>query len=114
MRVFSILICPLMVLFLMSHILFCQEAGSTPGQVNIIAHYQERLDDRILATGNVEVHYKNIKLFADNHSLVDQLTHSQNQVEVKKLLSLKKKVKQSEKLIFIHILIFFERVFDHQ
>ena len=69
MRVFSILTWLLMVLFLMGHILFCQDAVSNPGEVKIIAHYQERLDDRILATGNVEVHYKNIKLFADRIEL---------------------------------------------
>ncbi|MBE0461806.1 MAG: LPS-assembly protein LptD [Candidatus Aminicenantes bacterium] len=43
--------------------LICQT--TTSGELKIIAHYKERTKERIFATGNVEIHYKNIKLFAD-------------------------------------------------
>ncbi|MGB6867924.1 MAG: LptA/OstA family protein, partial [Candidatus Aminicenantaceae bacterium] len=35
----------------------------------VIANYQEQLENRIIATGNVEIHYKTIKLFADRVEL---------------------------------------------
>ena len=69
MRVFSYFILLIIILFLRGNILFSQEANSYSEGVNIIARYQQKTDDRILATGNVEVHYKNIKLFADRIEL---------------------------------------------
>ncbi len=35
----------------------------------VIANYQEQLENRIIASGNVEIHYKTIKLFADRVEL---------------------------------------------
>jgi lipopolysaccharide assembly outer membrane protein LptD (OstA) len=35
----------------------------------VIANYKEQLENRIIATGNVEIHYKTIKLFADRVEL---------------------------------------------
>ncbi len=43
------------------------EAKETPFRV--IANYKEQLENRIIATGNVEVHYKTITLFADRVEL---------------------------------------------
>jgi len=40
-----------------------------PAPITIVAHYKEKQDERIFATGNVEVHYKNLKLFADTIEL---------------------------------------------
>ena len=35
----------------------------------VIANYKEQLENRIIARGNVEIHYKTIKLFADRVEL---------------------------------------------
>ena len=35
------------------------------GEVKVIANYKERLENRLVARGDVEVHYKELKLFAD-------------------------------------------------
>jgi lipopolysaccharide assembly outer membrane protein LptD (OstA) len=35
----------------------------------VIANYKEQLENRIIATGNVEIHYKTVKLFADRVEL---------------------------------------------
>ncbi|MFQ6109894.1 MAG: LPS-assembly protein LptD [Candidatus Aminicenantales bacterium] len=48
---------------------FCQQSSSSSDEVSIIAHYQEKIEDRVIATGNVEIHYRNIKLFADRIEL---------------------------------------------
>jgi len=69
MRVFLFVVFFVIILPVIGHVLFCQESGSSMGEVSVIAHYQEKLEDRILATGNVEVHYKDIKLFADRIEL---------------------------------------------
>ncbi|UCC41887.1 MAG: LPS-assembly protein LptD [Candidatus Aminicenantes bacterium] len=37
--------------------------------ITIKANYKEQLEERIFATGDVEIHYKNIKLFADSIEL---------------------------------------------
>ena len=34
-------------------------------QIRVIAQYKERVNEKITASGNVEIHYKDIKLFAD-------------------------------------------------
>jgi len=44
---------------------FSIEQESSPTDVKIIANYWERIKDRIIATGNVEIHYKNIIVLAD-------------------------------------------------
>lgn len=38
-------------------------------EIKIIAHHKERVDERIYATGNVEIYYKNIIIFADEVEL---------------------------------------------
>ena len=45
--------------------LHSQQADSSPEDLTIIAHYREKIKEIIIASGNVEIHYKNIKLFAD-------------------------------------------------
>jgi len=45
--------------------LHSQQADSSPEPLTIIAHYREKIKEIIIARGNVEIHYKNIKLFAD-------------------------------------------------
>lgn len=60
-------IVPLFVL--LTALLFYQQLDSSSEEFSVIAHYQEKVEDRILATGDVEVHYKNIKLFADRIDL---------------------------------------------
>ena len=49
--------------------LLSQETELRPGEIMVIAHYKEKIKERLLATGNVEVHYKNIKLLADRVEL---------------------------------------------
>jgi lipopolysaccharide assembly outer membrane protein LptD (OstA) len=48
--------------------LHSQKKSSSP-EFWIVAHYKEKVEDRIIASGDVEVHYKNIKLFADRIEL---------------------------------------------
>ncbi|MCK4496489.1 MAG: LPS-assembly protein LptD, partial [Candidatus Aminicenantes bacterium] len=45
--------------------MFSIEQESSPTDVKIIANYWERIKNRIIATGNVEIHYKNIIVLAD-------------------------------------------------
>jgi len=45
--------------------LHSQQTDSSPEPLTIIAHYREKIKEIIIARGNVEIHYKNIKLFAD-------------------------------------------------
>lgn len=40
-----------------------------PVPLTVIAHYKEKQEEQIFATGNVEIHYKNLKLFADKIEL---------------------------------------------
>ncbi|MBS3820101.1 LPS-assembly protein LptD [bacterium] len=44
-------------------------SSPSPDEIKVIAHHKEKVEDRIVATGNVEVHYKNIKIFADDIEL---------------------------------------------
>ncbi|MFB0566377.1 MAG: LPS-assembly protein LptD [Candidatus Aminicenantaceae bacterium] len=48
---------------------FGQEETSFSGRLKIIANYEEKINNRIFARGNVELHYNNIKLFADKVEL---------------------------------------------
>ncbi len=46
----------------------CLEAGfqATPvSQIEVIAHTKERIENRIIASGDVEIHYGDVKVFAD-------------------------------------------------
>jgi len=54
------------ILFIIS-ILFTRNLliGQEESTVFIIANYKEKLKEIVLAIGNVEIHYKDIKLFAD-------------------------------------------------
>jgi len=47
-----------------SSLLFAQES-----ELTLKAHYKEKVEERIYATGNVEITYKNLKLFADSVEL---------------------------------------------
>jgi LPS-assembly protein len=68
-RIFSFFIFFIIIPLLIGNILFSSEAGFYSEDLNIIARYQQKTNNRILATGNVEVHYRNIKLFADRIEL---------------------------------------------
>ncbi len=46
-----------------------QEAGSASEPITIIAHYREKIKELVFARGSVEIHYKDIKLFADRAEL---------------------------------------------
>lgn len=41
----------------------------SPDEIKIIAHHKEKVKERVFATGNVEIHYKDIKIFADDIEL---------------------------------------------
>lgn len=56
-------------LFWAGNFLFVQVESSFSEELRIIAQYKEQMEERIFATGNVEVHYKNIRLFADRIEL---------------------------------------------
>jgi hypothetical protein len=58
-----------LVIFFVADFLFSQEQSPTLPEVKIIARSWEKTKDRVFASGNVEVHYKNIKLFADKIEL---------------------------------------------
>ena len=49
--------------------LFGQQEVSFEGGVEILANHIEKEKERIFATGNVEIHYENIKIFADRIEL---------------------------------------------
>ena len=60
----------LLILFFSAGKIFPQtQAGLSSGEIRIIAHYKEKIKEQIIASGNVEIHYKNIKLFADRIEL---------------------------------------------
>jgi len=56
-------------IFIASNFLLSQQAGSSSEPITIIANYKERIKELVFATGNVEIHYKNVKLFADSAEL---------------------------------------------
>lgn len=47
-------------------LLFGQKEDSSTEPLTIIAHYKEKIKEIVIARGDVEVHYKNIILYADN------------------------------------------------
>jgi lipopolysaccharide assembly outer membrane protein LptD (OstA) len=49
--------------------LLSQEADSSSEPITIIANYKEKIKEMVFATGNVEIHYKDVKLFADSAEL---------------------------------------------
>ncbi len=49
--------------------MFSQEADSSSEPITIIANYKEKIKELVFATGNVEIHYKDVKLFADSAEL---------------------------------------------
>jgi len=55
----------ILILFFVENILFCQQESAESQEIRVIAHYKEKTDERIFASGHVEVHYKNIVLLAD-------------------------------------------------
>jgi LPS-assembly protein len=56
-------------IFATANSLFGQEADSSSEPITIIAHYKEKIKEIVFATGSVEIHYKEIKLFADKAEL---------------------------------------------
>ncbi|MBD3414023.1 MAG: LPS assembly protein LptD [Candidatus Aminicenantes bacterium] len=56
-----------LVMFLLTGVVvaFGSDLDEDLTQIKIIAHHKERIDDKVTASGNVEVHYKEIRLFAD-------------------------------------------------
>ncbi len=61
-------VCVLICILIWGNFSFSQE-DSISGEIKLIAHYKERLKEWIIATGNVEIHYKSVKLFADSVKL---------------------------------------------
>jgi hypothetical protein len=60
----------LLILFCFAGKIFSQaQVGLPSGELRIIAQYKEKIKEQIIASGNVEVHYKSIKLFADRIEL---------------------------------------------
>jgi lipopolysaccharide assembly outer membrane protein LptD (OstA) len=55
--------------FIASNFLLSQQAGSSSEPITIIANYKEKIKEMVFATGNVEIHYKDVKLFADSAEL---------------------------------------------
>ena len=56
-------------IFIASNFLLSQESDSSSEQITIIANYKEKIKEMVFATGNVEIHYKDVKLFADSAEL---------------------------------------------
>jgi LPS-assembly protein len=59
----------LILLFFTGKVSSQTQGGLSSGEIKIIAHYKEKIKDQIFASGNVEVHYRNVKLFADRIEL---------------------------------------------
>jgi lipopolysaccharide assembly outer membrane protein LptD (OstA) len=60
---------PIILIFFMffstGKLIFCQQEGTSSEEITIIATYKEKIKERIFAAGNVEIHYRDIKIFAD-------------------------------------------------
>ena len=56
-------------IFIAGNFLLSQESGSSSEPITILAHYKEKIKEMVFATGNVEIHYKDVKLFADSAEL---------------------------------------------
>ncbi len=52
-------------LFFTGNFLYSQEPDSSSEPITIIANYKEKIKEMVFATGDVEIHYKNMKIFAD-------------------------------------------------
>jgi len=60
----------LLILLLFSGKVFPQsQEGFPSGEIKIIAHYKEKIKEQIFASGNVEIHYREVKIFADRIEL---------------------------------------------
>ena len=55
--------------FFSGGLLFGQKEDSYSAPLTIIANYKEKIKEMVFATGGVEIHYKNIKVFADRAEL---------------------------------------------
>jgi len=56
-------------IFATANFLLGQEGGPSSEPITIIANYKEKIKELVFAKGSVEIHYKNIKLFADRAEL---------------------------------------------
>lgn len=54
------------IIFFAGKSLFSQEESSSFEEITIIAHFREKKEEMVFARGNVEIHYKNLKVFADS------------------------------------------------
>jgi len=59
----------LFILWFSCNLLFSQQENSSSEEIKIIAIYKEKIKDHIFALGNVEIHYNDIKIFADRAEL---------------------------------------------
>jgi LPS-assembly protein len=77
----------LLVLFLFTgkSFLVCQGEQVEAQGVKIISEYYEKTEERIVARGNVEIHYKTITLFADNVEYIIETkdVHAQGNVTIR-------------------------------
>jgi LPS-assembly protein len=55
----------IVILFMMINVVLRSNQKDEPPLVKIIARHKEKTDNKVTALGNVEIHYKDIKLFAD-------------------------------------------------
>ena len=53
-------------IFLSGNLLFAQKKDQSDELLTIIAHYKEKIKEIVIARGDVEIHYKDIILYADN------------------------------------------------
>ncbi|MGB2843702.1 MAG: LPS-assembly protein LptD, partial [Candidatus Aminicenantaceae bacterium] len=56
----------LILIFLSGNLLFAQKKDFSDETLTIIAHYKEKIKEIIIAKGDIEIHYKDIILYADN------------------------------------------------
>ncbi|HDZ27553.1 MAG TPA: LPS-assembly protein LptD [Candidatus Aminicenantes bacterium] len=56
-------------IFFTGSFLFGQKEDSSSEPITIIANYKEKIKEMVFAKGNVEIHYKDVKLFADSAEL---------------------------------------------
>jgi len=68
-KAFISLIVSIFAIFSTASFLISQEADSSSEPITIIANYKEKIKEFVFATGSVEIHYKDIKLFADRAEL---------------------------------------------
>ena len=56
-------------IFVAANFLLSQEADSSSEPITIIANYKEKIKELVFARGSVEIHYKDLKLYADRAEL---------------------------------------------